>query len=341
LSRVHFRWLSAGAVVLLIFAVSVTASRSQSASTVARIAVTATPIDAFDPRNPAQKRFGALEFRGGLVLRSDYRAFGGLSALYVEPNGERFISVSDHGTWLRGRIVYRDGKPDQIAEAEMAPLLGADGKRLAARGWFDAESLTERDGTLYVGLERVEQIVRFNYRRDGLLARGEPIPVPPDFKTFTPNKSLECLAAVPKNSPLGESLVVVTEHSLDGAGNLRSFVLGNSEPIRFSVKRIGNFDASDCALLPDGDLLLLERSFSLLGGLGMRIRRIPLSSIKEDAVVDGPQLIEADLGYEIDNMEGIGVHRNARGETIITLISDDNFLPFQRTLLLQFALIGG
>jgi hypothetical protein len=39
-------------------------------------------------------------------------------------------------------------------------------------------------------------------------------------------------------------------------------------------------------------------------------------------------------------MEGIAVHRNARGETIISLMSDDNFLPFQRTLLLQFALVG-
>jgi hypothetical protein len=334
------RRLLAGALgVLLLFAVSITGSHSQSASAVARIEVTATPIDAFDPRNPSQKRFGALEFRGGLVLRSDYRAFGGFSALYVEPYGERFVSVSDHGTWLRGRIVYRDGKPAQIADAEMAPLLGADGKPLRSRNWFDAESLTERDGTLYVGLERVEQIVRFNYKRDGLLARGEPIPVPPDFKTFSANKSLECVAAVPKDLPLAGSLVVVTEHSLDSAGNLRSFVLGSGEPIRFSVKRIGNFDASDCALLPSGDLLLLERSFSLLGGLGMRIRRIPLASIKEGAVVDGPELIEADLGYEIDNMEGIGVHRDARGEIIVTLISDDNFLPFQRTLLLQFALM--
>jgi len=172
-----------------------------------------------------------------------------------------------------------------------------------------------------------------------LLKSGEPIPVPPDFKTFTFNKSLECLAAVPKDLPLAGSLVVVTEHSLDAAGNLRSYILGKGEPTRFSVKRIGNFDASDCALLPSGDLLLLERSFSLLGGLGMRIRRISLAAIKEGAILDGPVLIEADLGYEIDNMEGLGVHRNARGETILTLISDDNFLPFQRTLLLQFALV--
>jgi hypothetical protein len=38
-------------------------------------------------------------------------------------------------------------------------------------------------------------------------------------------------------------------------------------------------------------------------------------------------------------MEAIDAHRNASGETILTIISDDNFSPLQRTLLLRFALI--
>jgi hypothetical protein len=33
------------------------------------------------------------------------------------------------------------------------------------------------------------------------------------------------------------------------------------------------------------------------------------------------------------------VHRAANGETILTLVSDDNFSVIQRTLLLQFALV--
>ena len=51
-------------------------------------------------------------------------------------------------------------------------------------------------------------------------------------------------------------------------------------------------------------------------------------------------LIVADLAYQIDNMEGIAVHTNAAGETILTLVSDDNFSVIQRNLLLQFALAG-
>jgi hypothetical protein len=335
------RRLAAGmlATALAVVAASVALAQAPRSSAPTPIEVAATQIPAFDPRNVAQSRFGALEFRGGLVLSSKYNAFGGFSAIHVEPDGSAFVAVSDHGSWLRGRIVYRDGRPSGVTEAEMAPMLGADGKPLRSRGWFDAESVTERDGMLYVGLERVEQIVRFDYRRDGLLARGEPISVPPDFKTLSPNKSLECLAAAPKDSSLAGSLIVVTEHSLDSAGNFRSFLLNGPEAARFSVKRIGDYDASDCAI-SKGDLLLLERSFSIFRGLGMRIRRVPLASIRPDAVVDGAILIEADLGFEIDNMEGIAVHRDAHGDTILTLISDDNFLPFQRTLLLQFAIAG-
>jgi hypothetical protein len=334
-------WLIAGSLLAALIAVVgslalADALRTSAAPT--RIAIEATPITSFDNRVPSQTRFGDLEFRGGLALTSKYLAFGGISAIVVEPDGGRFIAVSDKGSWLRGRIVYRDGKPVDIADAEMAPMLGPDGKPLTARGWYDTESLTDIDGMLYVGIERVEQIVRFNYARDGLLARGEPIPVPPDFKTFTYNKSLECVAAAPKGSALAGNLIVVTERSLDSAGNHRSFLIKGDQVERFSVKRSDDFDVSDCTILPPADLLLLERRYSPLRGVAMRIRRVALSSIKAGALVEGSPLIEADLAYQIDNMEGIAVHRDARGDTIITLVSDDNFSVIQRNLLLQFAL---
>jgi len=305
-----------------------------------RIEIDATPITSFDNREPSQIRFGALEFRGGLVLTSRNPAFGGISGIHVEPDGEHFIAITDKGSWLRGRIVYQNGRPARIADAEMAPILGSDGRPLAARGWFDTESLTERDGVFYIGIERVEQIVRLDYRRDGFKARAEPIKVPADFKSFRYNRSLECLAAPPQGSPLAGELIVVTERSLDAGGNLRSFLLDGDRVTRFSVKRTDDFDVSDCAILPPGDLLLLERRFSLMRGVAMRIRRLPLASLRADALVDGRPIIEADLGYQIDNMEGIAVHRTASGETIITLVSDDNFSIIQRSLLLQFAVVG-
>jgi hypothetical protein len=337
------RWLVAGmlfAAFALVIGSFTLADALRYSPAPTRIAIQATPITAFDNRDPSQTRFGDLEFRGGLALTSNYQPFGGISAIQIEPDGSHFIALTDRGSWLRGRIVYRDGKPVGIADAEMAPILGPDGKPLAARGWYDVESLAEINGLLYAGIERVERIVRFDYRRHGLLARGEPIAVPPDFKTLTFNKSLECLAAPPTGSPLAGELIVVTEHSLDTAGNRRAFLIKGDQVGRFSVKRSDDFDVSDCAILPPADLLLLERRFSLARGVAMRIRRVPLAGIKPDALVDGSALIEADLAYQIDNMEGIAVHRNARGETIITLVSDDNFSVIQRNLLLQFTLAG-
>ena len=309
------------------------------AAGVSRIEIDATPITSFDNRDASLTRFGDLEFRGGLVLASNNPAFGGLSGIYVEADGSHFIAITDRGSWLRGRIVYRDGRPAGIADAEIAPILGPDGKPLAARGWYDTESLAERDGMLYVGIERVEQIVSFDYRRDGLLARGQPLKVPPDFKTFAYNKGLECLAA-PRQGLLAGDLIAITERSFDRDGNLRGFVLGSDKVTRFSVKRTQDFDVSDCALLPPGDLLVLERRYSPVRGVAMRIRRMSLASIKEGAVIDGHSMIEADLAQQIDNMEGIAVHRSASAETILTLVSDDNFSFIQRNLLLQFSIVG-
>jgi hypothetical protein len=146
------------------------------------------------------------------------------------------------------------------------------------------------------------------------------------------------LVFVPKGLPLAGTLIAISERGLDKAGNIRGFLIGGASPGDFAVTRSSNYDVTDAALLPGGDVLLLERRFSWSSGLAVRMRRIPLGEIKPGAVVDGPVLFDVDLGYEIDNMEGLSVHRSAGGEVVLTLISDDNFSALQRTLLLQFTL---
>ncbi len=313
--------------------------RPRPEETSAKIEVRATPIAAFDPREPGRTQFGALEFRGGLQLTSSYRHFGGFSGLYVAPDGARFVAISDRSRWLRGRIVHSAGRPAGIADAEMAPMLGSDGQPLAVRGWYDTESLTMEGGIAYVGIERVNRIVRFDYGKDGFLARGEPIPVPPGVQALPSNQGPEALAMVPAGKPLAGTLIAISERGLDRAGNIQAFLIGGPTPGTFTLRRNDDYDVTDAAVTAEGELLVLERRFGFLSGAGMRIRAIPLGEIKPGGVAVGRVLIEADLGYEIDNMEGIGVHKNAAGETIITVISDDNFSPIQRTILLQFALI--
>jgi hypothetical protein len=299
------------------------------------ITINAEPITAFEIENPSLRHFGLLEFRGGLVLKSSQKSFGGFSALRVQPDGEHFIALSDRASWLRGRIVYKDNRPMGIADAEMAPVLDADGK--PAPRW-DTESITEDKGTLYVGLERIHSIVSFDYARLGLLAPGQPVPGPPELKDLPFNQSLEAIVFVPKKFRLRGTLIAFSERGLTEAGNLKAFLIGGATPGMFSVKRTDEYDISDAAMLPKGDILILERKFSLESGVSMRIRCIRLDAIKPGAVVDGLIIIEADKRHQLDNMEALGIHRTRSGEVVLTLMSDNNFSSIQRTLLLQFVL---
>ena len=305
-----------------------------------RIEIRAQAIEAFDPRETTQTQFGALRFRGGLVLTSTHREFGGLSALRMSADGARFVALTDKGYWLRARIVFRGTAPIAIADAELAPVLGPDGRHVATRrGWYDTEALADDGGTLYVGIERAHEILRFDYGKDGVSARGQPIPVPPGVKALPHNRGIECLVMPPKGQPLAGTLIAISERGLDPAGNILGFLIG-PQAGTFTVKRTDEFDVSDCALTPRGDLLLLERRFSWTRGLAIRIRRVPLARIAPRAVLEGPEVIFADMGYQIDNFEGLAVHRSADGATVLTLISDDNFSALQRTVLLQFTLVG-
>ena len=303
------------------------------------IEVNARPLPWFDSRDCAHIRFGKLEYRSGLVLTSRFPGFGGLSGLRLDAKGERFISISDKGSWFTGRIVYRGRDMTGLDDVEAAPMLGPDGRPITARGWFDSESIALDGSFVYIGLERVNQVLRFDFSQGFTRSRGEVFAMPPAVKKLPFNKGLEALVMVPKGMPLAGTLIAVSERGLDAQGNLVAFLVGGPTPGPFSVRRTDGFDVSDAVLLPAGDLLLLERKFSLVDGVGIRIRRIPLAALAPGAVVDGPSIFEADLAEQIDNMEGIDAHVTPEGDTVLTMVSDDNFSPIQRTLLLQFTLL--
>lgn len=305
-----------------------------------KIDVNARPIPAFDPRDRSHVRFGSLQYRSGLVLTSPYRGFGGLSGLRLDAKGERFIAISDQGAWFTGGIRYSGQAMVGLDDVEAAPLLGANGRPITERRfWYDSESIALDGSTVYVGLERVNQVLRFDFAKGFTRARGEVVPLPEAASRLPNNKGLEALVFVPKGLPLAGTLIALSERGLDPDGNLIAFLVGGPAPGQFSVRRTENYDISDAVLLPSGELLILERKFSWLAGVNIRIRSVPLKSIAPGAVVDGPAIFHADLGNEVDNMEGIDAHVTADGETVLTMVSDDNFSPLQRTLLLQFTMV--
>jgi hypothetical protein len=169
----------------------------------------------------------------------------------------------------------------------------------------------------------------------GLKARFQLLNSPKAIAEGPPNAELESVGRFAEGRWRGHYLAI-SEHNTDTNGNIRAWLWQSSKTIPFAIKRLEDYSITDAAILPDGDILILERSASLLPG--MAIRRIGAADIASEVTVD-PQLLFSGRApfYAIDNMEGLALCKR-NGESRLTVISDNNFsTDLQRTLLLQFA----
>jgi len=311
----------------------------------APIAINARPIAHFQPGRPDIKRFGDLEFRGGLVLSSPSEHFGGLSGLVMEADGRSLLSVSDVGSWLRADVAYEGNRPAGLGRGRIGALHAVGGRSLRDKREQDAESVTLVDGTLergtlLIGFERVHRIGRFEIRGGQVQPPSKYLRLPAEGRRMPANQGIEALAVI-RAGALKGSVVAFAERFTRGTGYHTGWIWVGGEPHRLQLRDIDGFDITDAAGLPDGGLLVLERYFRWTAGVHMRIRRLLPTEIKPGARLTGRIVLEADSGFEIDNMEGIAVHSGAGGETVVSLISDDNFNRFlQRNVFLQFTLLG-
>lgn len=309
------------------------------------ITVTARAIESFSKTSSA-RRFGKLEFRGGLVLSSSDASFGGWSGLVLDEKGSSLIAVSDAGAWMTGEIVYdAQRRPTGIAKARLGPLKALSSKSLRKNRDRDAEAISLESGTVNSGVvliafEGNHRVGRFRIDGKGLSAPLQYLAMPSEFKGARKRDGLEALTTLRHGRNRG-AMVAIAESYKNEAGDHTGWIWPSpgSRPKRFHLSDPGGFNITDIAETPDGDLVVLERRFRWLEGVKMRLRRIAAEEMRAGARIEGEVLFEADMSYEIDNMEGLAVHRNERGETVLTVMSDDNFNGFlQRTLLLQFVL---
>lgn len=289
-----------------------------------------------------ETRFGQLEFVGGLELTSSNDTLGAMSSIVIGPDRSSFLGVMDTGEWYWGRIERDEGgTPVGIADFSVATLLTGHGDVAKAKWLVDAEGLAMRGDQVLVSFERDARVDI--YPADDPSATGPvgslPILIPAgELRT---NRGLEAIATAPVDSPLAGAAVIVSERSLNPEGDIFAAVLEGPRKGVFFVRRHAPFDVTDAAFLPDGDLLLLERRFSIAGGLGMRIRRINGAAIRPGETVGGDVLMDVDFGHQIDNMEGLDAAVGADGQIYLTLVSDDNHSMLQRNLMLEFRLVGG
>jgi hypothetical protein len=305
---------------------------------VERLEISARPIRYFQIGSTAT-RFGPLEFVGGLELTSTSRDLGALSSFRFLSPGEDFIGVADTGFWFFGTITRdANGEPSGIADFRMQQMFERSGT-ISDRKWeVDAEGLAVKDGVATVGFERDHRIAQFRIEPDDMKAAIDDLDFLIPENELRQNRGFETVAHAHPYGQHEGGLVIVSEKSLDNDGNIFAAIIEGPNKGVFTVRRNGEFDITDGAFLPDGDLLLLERSFSMASGVKMRLRRIYGESITKGAVADGPVLFEADMGYQIDNMEGLDVWTRADGAEMVSLISDDNHSILQRNIYLEFVL---
>jgi len=300
--------------------------------------ISARPIDQFRIGSD-ERRFGPFEFVGGLEMTSSAGDFGALSSFrFLEP-GAGFIGVADTGFWFFGTVARdADGRPSGITDFRMQQMVDKSGTAVDRKWEVDAEGLDVKDGVASVGFERNHRIAQYHIDPAGMGPAFKEVPFLVPSHELRQNKGFE---TVTRAHPYGQhegGLVIVSERSIDKKGNVFAAIIEGPNKGVFTVRREGDFDITDGAFLPDGDLLLLERRFTMADGVAMRLRRIYGESIAKGEVADGPVLMRADMGYQIDNMEAMDVWQRADGAVMVSLMSDDNHSMLQRNLYLEFRL---
>lgn len=289
------------------------------------LAVTPVPLDHADR---AHVRVGALTYVGGWQLRGADRRFGGISSLTVQD--DRLVGLSDSGVafWIEphpGGVALRrihalpKGPPGDVPKVAL-----------------DSESSTydPASGRIWAGFETSNQIWRY---APGL-TRAEAHVAPPAMADWPGNRGPEAMVRLRD----GRFLVFEETGAVrrDGANEALLFPgdpTSGVSPIRFAYRPPQDFAITDATELPDGRVLLLHRDFSLTQGARAALTVFDPREIAPGKLIEGREIARLAPPLTVDNMEGVAVTRE-QGRTIVWIVSDDNFNPLQRTLLLKFAL---
>lgn len=285
---------------------------------------------------PNATRIDRLIWRGGISMTANSPHFGGWSDIHVSPDGRSLTSISDEGAWLTAAIDYDSkGNLAGLSSGRIGQLLGLDGKPIESKAEADAEGMVRlADGSWLVSFERRHRLWRY-----GTLG-GTPVPVegPAEIGRQPANGGIEALTALPDGRVIaiseeygqrpGTAMGWIGEPAAGGAYLWRSF----------DYATIPDFRPTAIALLPDGSFATLERAFDMVRGVRCRVMRFDPAQLVPGATVRPEELALLASPYAVDNLEGIAATRGARGETLLWLISDDNFNPLQRNLLLLFEL---
>jgi hypothetical protein len=311
-------------------------SRPADAAGPEPVRITARAVT-LDPRDPERTRIGKLVFRGGVSLTGNDGRFGGWSDLDISEDGTRLTAISDRGFWLDAKVEYdAQGAVAQLYEARLGDLLNLGGRRQPGLAG-DAEGMSRApDGSFFVGYERRHRIWLYPAAEPPFSRSPRVVPPPPDVRRIPENGGMEAIVRLP-----GGRLFVLTEEFTDRTGDTVGWIGDGRTWQKLTYVPGQDFKPTGAARLPDGDVLVLERRFTRLGVPGARIVRLKAEDIQPGARLAGSELALIEPPLALDNFEGIAARRGSEGQTLIYILSDDNYFFLQRTLLLSFELAPG
>ena len=285
---------------------------------------------------PAATRVDRLIWRGGIAMTANSPNFGGWSDLHISPDGRRLTSISDEGGWLTATIDYdSNGNLAGLSGGRIGQLRGLDGKPIDSKPEADAEGMARlADGSWLVSFERRHRLWRY----ETLTGTPAPVEGPAEIGRQPANGGIEALTALSDGR-----VIAISEEYGQRPGTAMGWIgtpaAGGSYVWRsFDYATIPDFRPTAITQLPDGSLATLERAFDVVRGVRCRVMRLDAAQLAPGATVQAEELARLASPYAVDNLEGIAATRGARGETLLWLMSDDNFNPLQRNLLLLFEL---
>jgi hypothetical protein len=289
------------------------------------------PIEV-DPKHPGQKKFGALTLLGAFHLQSKDQRFGGLSGLAAGTDGKLY-AVSDRGYWLSARMqMDANGVLLNLFDWQIAPMLTTTKTPVTGR-LRDAEALAQtRDGSFLVAFEGAHRIWRYRAPPDTFDSTPSALKLPSAIARAPGNGGMEGLAALPDGR-----LLVLTEQYDNPDGSFKGWLVDDDKSAELSYVPSQGFHVTDCAALDNGDVIVLERRYVPFAILSVRLRLVKAANIRPAAKLAGKELLKLEQPLAVENYEGIAVQQTSKG-TVIFIVSDDNYSPFQQTLLLQFLL---
>ena len=285
---------------------------------------------------PGLRRIGKLIWRGGISITANSANFGGWSDLHVAPGGKTLNSISDEGSWLTATIDYdSEGNLSGLSNGRIGSLLGLDGKPLDSKVMSDAEGMARLpDGSWLVSFERQHRFWRYPTLDGTPTAIGGPA----DLGQQPNNGGVEAITALADGR-----IIAISEEYVVNPGMLRGWIGqpaggGRYTWQTFDYAKTPDFNPTALVQLPDGSLSLLERAFDRVRGVRVRVMRFDVADLTPGGTVRARELAWLASPYVVDNLEGLSAGTGPRGETLLWLISDDNFNPLQRNILLMFEL---